>query len=365
MRRCAPRTDAAARSSSSRPTPTSNEDGLAIPPSSPKATAAATTIGNGTSRTKIATNDATRDTDHQTVRERGAGEPDRRLRDDGDHGRRQSREGSRHPPELAVGDEDPGERHQQEEARQHEGDARDEPAPDPVEEPPDVRGELHRLGSRQQHAVAQRVQEPTLVDPAAAFDQLLMHQRDLAGRTPEVHEAEPDPEPGRLAEARWPRRVVPSRLVPSWFVWPCVVRRAGHRARGYARRVQLTPTEEERLRVFTAAQLARATLAKGLRLNAPEAVALVCDEMHAAGRGGASFDEVAAAGRAAVRPDQVIDGVAGIVPEIRVEVLLEEGTRLLVLREPFGSAGTTIPARSASARATSSSRPGATGSISE
>jgi urease subunit gamma/beta len=102
--------------------------------------------------------------------------------------------------------------------------------------------------------------------------------------------------------------------------------------------VQLTPTEEERLRVFTAAQLARATLAKGLRLNAPEAVALVCDEMHVAGRGGASFDEVAA-----VRPDQVIDGVAGIVPEIRVEVLLEEGTRLLVLREPFGSAGDDDP----------------------
>ena len=107
--------------------------------------------------------------------------------------------------------------------------------------------------------------------------------------------------------------------------------------------MQLTPTEEERLRVFTAAQLARATLAKGLRLNAPEAVAVVCDEMHAAGRAGASFDAVAAAGRAAVRSDQVIDGVAGIVPEIRVEVLLDEGTRLLVLREPFGSAGDDDP----------------------
>ena len=101
--------------------------------------------------------------------------------------------------------------------------------------------------------------------------------------------------------------------------------------------MQLTPTEEERLRVFTAAQLARATLAKGLRLNAPEAVALVCDEMHAAGRGGATYDEVAAAGRATLRPDQVLDGVAAIVPEIRVEVLLDEGTRLFVLRQPFGA----------------------------
>lgn len=107
--------------------------------------------------------------------------------------------------------------------------------------------------------------------------------------------------------------------------------------------MQLTPTEEERLRVFTAAQLARATLAKGLRLNAPEAVALVCDEMHAAGRGGATYGEVVAAGRAAVRPDQVMDGVAGIVTEIRVEVLLEEGTRLFVLRDPLGPAGEDAP----------------------
>lgn len=102
--------------------------------------------------------------------------------------------------------------------------------------------------------------------------------------------------------------------------------------------MQLTPTEEDRLRVFTAAQLARATLERGLRLNAPEAVALVCDEMHAAGRGGGSFDEVATAGRAAVSPDQVLDGVSAIVPEIRVEILLDEGSRLFVLREPFGPA---------------------------
>ena len=102
--------------------------------------------------------------------------------------------------------------------------------------------------------------------------------------------------------------------------------------------MQLTPTEEERLRVFTAAQLARATLAKGFPLNGPEAVALVCDEMHAAGRAGRSYDDVATAGRAAVHPDQVLEGVASIVPEIRVEVLLEEGTRLFVLRNPFGPA---------------------------
>jgi urease subunit gamma/beta len=107
--------------------------------------------------------------------------------------------------------------------------------------------------------------------------------------------------------------------------------------------MQLTPTEEERLRIFTAAQLARSTLAKGLPLNAPEAIALTCDEMHAAGRGGGSFDEVVAASRDAVTPEQVMEGVAAIVQEIRVEVLLDEGTRLFVIREPFGPAGSDGP----------------------
>jgi urease subunit gamma/beta len=107
--------------------------------------------------------------------------------------------------------------------------------------------------------------------------------------------------------------------------------------------MQLNPTEEDRLRVFTVSRLARATLERGLRLNAPEAIAIVCDEMHMAARGGTSFDGVAEAGRAALRPDQVLDGVAGIVREIRVEVLMDEGTRLVVLRDPFGPASEAAP----------------------
>ena len=57
-----------------------------------------------------------------------------------------------------------------------------------------------------------------------------------------------------------------------------------------------------------------------------------------------------------------MDGIAAIVPEIRVEVLLEEGTRLFVLREPFGPAEPTGPARSGSPTATSSSPPAVSGS---
>jgi urease subunit gamma/beta len=99
----------------------------------------------------------------------------------------------------------------------------------------------------------------------------------------------------------------------------------------------LGPKDEERLRIFEAAELARRTLQRGIRLNAPEAIALVCDEMHMAARSGATYDEVREVGLGSLAPDEVMEGVAEIAAEIRVEVLLAEGTRLVVLREPFGS----------------------------
>lgn len=98
----------------------------------------------------------------------------------------------------------------------------------------------------------------------------------------------------------------------------------------------LTPTEEDRLRIFAAAELARRAMARGLRLNAPEATALICDEMHLAARAGASFEEVLDAGRRAVREDQLMEEVAELVDEIRLEVVLDEGSRLVVLRRPWG-----------------------------
>jgi urease subunit gamma/beta len=97
----------------------------------------------------------------------------------------------------------------------------------------------------------------------------------------------------------------------------------------------LSPTEEERLRIFAAAELARHLLARGLKLNAPEATALICDEMHMAARAGGSFEDVVAAGRRAVRVDQLMTGVPDLVEEVRLEVLLDEGSRLVVLRRPW------------------------------
>jgi urease subunit gamma/beta len=101
--------------------------------------------------------------------------------------------------------------------------------------------------------------------------------------------------------------------------------------------MRLTAWEEERLLVFTAAELARRHRAAGLRLNAPEAIALVCDAMFEAARAGESFTDIEAAGRAAVRPDDVLEGVRELVDEVRLEVLVGDGTRLVVLLDPLAA----------------------------
>ena len=100
--------------------------------------------------------------------------------------------------------------------------------------------------------------------------------------------------------------------------------------------MRLIPWEEERVAVFAAAELARRHRAAGLRLNHPEAVALICDAMLEAARAGASYAEVEAAGRAAVAPDDVLDGVRELLDEVRLEVLLGDGARVIALVDPLG-----------------------------
>jgi urease subunit gamma/beta len=101
--------------------------------------------------------------------------------------------------------------------------------------------------------------------------------------------------------------------------------------------VRLTAWEDERLLLFSAAELARRRRSRGLRVNAPEAIALICDAMLEAAREGGSLRAVEAAGRAAVTPEQVLDGVAELVDEVRLEVLVDDGTRLVVLVDPLGA----------------------------
>jgi urease subunit gamma/beta len=106
--------------------------------------------------------------------------------------------------------------------------------------------------------------------------------------------------------------------------------------------MRLTPWEEERLLIFSAAELARRHRDAGLPLNAPEAIALICDAMLEAARAGAGYGAIEAAGREAVRPEQAMEGVRGLVDEVRLEVLMGDGTRLVVLVDPLG--GATPPA---------------------
>jgi urease subunit gamma/beta len=103
--------------------------------------------------------------------------------------------------------------------------------------------------------------------------------------------------------------------------------------------MRLTPWEEERLLIYTAAELARRHRTAGIALNAPEAIALICDAMLEAARAGADYTAVEAAGQAAVRPDEVLPGVRELVDEVRLEVLLGDGTRLILLRDPLGPEG--------------------------
>jgi len=107
--------------------------------------------------------------------------------------------------------------------------------------------------------------------------------------------------------------------------------------------VRLTAWEEERLLIFTAAELARRHRDRGLLLNAPEVVAVICDAMLEAARAGATYEEVERAGREAVTAAQALPGVAALVGDVRLEVLMDDGARLVVLVEPIGPAGDDAP----------------------
>ena len=102
------------------------------------------------------------------------------------------------------------------------------------------------------------------------------------------------------------------------------------------RHMLLTPTERDRLLIFTAAELARARRARGLRLNVPETIALVADTVCEAARDGARHAEALAAGRAVLGPDDVLPGVADVVTEVAVEAVFDDGSRLVVVPDPVG-----------------------------
>jgi urease subunit gamma/beta len=103
--------------------------------------------------------------------------------------------------------------------------------------------------------------------------------------------------------------------------------------------MRLTPTERDRLLIFTAAELARARRGRGLRLNIPEATALIADTVCEAARDGRRLAEAIEAGRSVLGAEDVLPGVPDAVTEIQVEAVFDDGTRLAVITDPFRGAG--------------------------
>ncbi|MDJ1134485.1 urease subunit gamma [Streptomyces iconiensis] len=100
--------------------------------------------------------------------------------------------------------------------------------------------------------------------------------------------------------------------------------------------MRLTPGERDRLLLFTTAELARARRARGLRLNVPEATALIADTVCESARDGARLTDAMRAGRSVLGPDDVLAGVADVVTEVEVEAVFDDGTRLVVVTDPIG-----------------------------
>lgn len=97
----------------------------------------------------------------------------------------------------------------------------------------------------------------------------------------------------------------------------------------------LIPTEVERLAIFTAAELARRRRARGLRLNHPEAVAVIADEILEGARDGRTVVELMGLGSAILTTADVLPGVAGMVPMLQVEGVFPDGTKLVTVHDPI------------------------------
>ncbi len=97
----------------------------------------------------------------------------------------------------------------------------------------------------------------------------------------------------------------------------------------------LTPTELERLTIFTAAEIARKHKAKGLTLNHPEAVAYIADEILEGAREGRSVADMISFGSTLLTTDDVMPGVADLMPMIQVEGMFPDGTKLVTVHDPI------------------------------
>lgn len=99
----------------------------------------------------------------------------------------------------------------------------------------------------------------------------------------------------------------------------------------------LTPKEIERLTIFTAAEIARRRKAKGLKLNVPEAIAYITDAMVEGAREDKTVAQLMSEGAKLLTTNDVLPGVAELIPLIQVEAHFLDGTKLISIHNPIGS----------------------------
>ncbi len=99
--------------------------------------------------------------------------------------------------------------------------------------------------------------------------------------------------------------------------------------------MHLTPREQEKLMVFVAAEVARRRMARGLKLNYPEAIALITAEMLEAARDGKTVAEIMSFGATILSRSDVMDGVAEMIHDVQVEATFPDGTKLVTIHDPI------------------------------
>ncbi|NBE54737.1 urease subunit gamma [Streptomyces boluensis] len=99
--------------------------------------------------------------------------------------------------------------------------------------------------------------------------------------------------------------------------------------------MQLTPHEQERLLIHVAADVAEKRRARGLRLNHPEAVALITSHVLEGARDGRSVTELMSSGRKLLGRDDVMDGIPEMLHDVQVEATFPDGTKLVTVHEPI------------------------------
>ncbi len=99
--------------------------------------------------------------------------------------------------------------------------------------------------------------------------------------------------------------------------------------------MNLTPREKDKLLIAMAANVARRRLERGVKLNHPEAVALITDFVVEGARDGRSVAELMRDGGTVIRREQVMDGVADMIHEIQVEATFPDGTKLVTVHNPI------------------------------